>query len=97
MSAQQKLTKDEIEHLLNLVREHWPEVYQYEEGITNKALNRIQEIAEKEGVASITPPRLVGLRELYEEHFLVFFMDKNRLRQLVKPCKSLNQSNQGSS
>ena len=56
MSAKKKLTKEEIEHLLNLVREHWPEVYQYEEGITNKALNRIQEIAEKEGVASITPP-----------------------------------------
>ena len=92
MSAQQKLTPEEIEHLLNLVREHWPEVYQYEEGITNKALNHIQEIAENEGVASITPPRLEGLRELYEEHFLVFFMDKNRLRELVKSHKSLNQS-----
>ena len=97
MSAQQKLTGAEIDYLLNLVREHWPEVFDYEEGIANKALNRIQEIAEKEGVASITPPRLDGLRELYEEHFLVFFMDKNRLRELVKPNKSLNQSNQGSS
>jgi hypothetical protein len=92
MSAQNKLTGEEIDHLLNLVREHWPEVFDYEEGIANKALNRIQEIAEKEGVASITPPRLEGLRELYEEHFLVFFMDKNRLRELVKPHKSLNQS-----
>ncbi len=80
MSAKKKLTKEEIEHLLNLVREHWPEVYQYEEGITNKALNRIQEIAEKEGVASITPPRLEGLRELYEEQFLVF-VEMNRLRE----------------
>ena len=94
MSAQQKITDHEIDHLLNLVREHWPEVFDYEEGITNKALNRIQEIAEKEGVASITPPRLDGLRELYEEHFLVFYMDKNRLRELVKPHKSLDQSNQ---
>ena len=94
MSAQQKLTDHEIDHLLNLVREHWPEVFDYEEGIANKALNRILEIAEKEGVASITPPRLEGLRELYEEHFLVFFLDKNRLRELVKPRKSLNQSNQ---
>lgn len=73
MSAKKKLTGAEIDYLLNLVREHWPEVFDYEEGIANKALNRILEIAEKEGVASITPPRLEGLRELYEEHFLVFF------------------------
>lgn len=80
MSAQQKLTDHEIDHLLNLVREHWPEVFDYEEGIANKALNRIQEIAEKEGVASITPPRLEGLRELYEEQFLVF-VEMGRLRE----------------
>ncbi|MSU70248.1 MAG: hypothetical protein EXS39_05650 [Opitutaceae bacterium] len=82
MSAQQKLTYEEIDHLLNLVREHWPEVIHYEEGIANKALNRIQEIAEKEGVASITPPRLEGLRELYEEQFLVF-VEMNRVRERV--------------
>ena len=35
MSAKKKLTGAEIDYLLNLVREHWPEVYQYEEGITN--------------------------------------------------------------
>lgn len=80
MSAQQKLTYEEIDHLLNLVREHWPEVFDYEDGIANKALNRIQEIAEKEGVASITPPRLEGLRELYEEQFLVF-VEMERLRE----------------
>ena len=82
MSAQQKLTDNEIDHLLNLVREHWPEVFDYEEGIANKALNRIEEIAEKEGLASITPPRLEGLRELYEEQFLVF-VDMERLREKV--------------
>ena len=82
MSAQQKLTYEEIDHLLNLVREHWPEVFDYEEGIANKALNRIQEIAEKEGVESITPPRLEGLRELYEEQFLVF-VEMERLREKV--------------
>ena len=80
MSAQHKLTGEEIDHLLNLVREHWPEVFDYEEGIANKALNRIQEIAEEEGVASITPPRLEGLRELYEEQFLVF-VEMERLRE----------------
>ena len=82
MSAQHKLTGEEIDHLLNLLREHWPEVFDYEEGIANKALNRIQEIAEKEGVASITPPRLEGLRELYEEQFLVF-VEMERLREKV--------------
>lgn len=80
MSAQQRLAADEVDHLLDLVREHWPEVFDYEEGVANKALNRIQEIAEKEGVASITPPRLEGLRELYEEQFLVF-VEMNRLRE----------------
>ena len=82
MSSQYKLTSEDIDHLLNLVREHWPEVFDYEEGIANKALNRIQEIAEKEGVASITPPRLEGLRELYEEQFLVF-VEMSRLREKV--------------
>ena len=82
MSAKKKLTGEEIDHLLNLVREHWPEVFDYEEGIANKALNRIQEIAEKEGVDSITPPRLEGLRELYEEQFLVF-VEMERLREKV--------------
>ena len=94
MSAQQKLTYEEIDHLLNLVREHWPEVFDYEEGIANKALNRIQEIAEKEGVASITPPRLDGLRELYEEHFLVF-VEMERLREKVALRKSLNYLDTG--
>jgi len=64
MSSQYKLTAEDIDHLLNLVREHWPEAFDYEEDVANKALNRIQEIAEKEGVASITPPKLEGLREL---------------------------------
>ena len=82
MSAKKKLTGAEIDYLLNLVREHWPEVFDYEEGIANKALNRIQEIAEKEGVASITPSRLEGLRELYEEQFLVV-VDMERLREKV--------------
>ena len=80
MSSQYKLTAEDIDHLLNLVREHWPEVFDYEEGVANKALNRIQEIAEKEGVASITPPMLEGLRELYEEQFLVF-VEMSRLRE----------------
>ena len=80
MSSQYKLTSEDIDHLLNLVREHWPEVFDYEEGIANKALNRIQEIAEKEGVDSITPPRLEGLRELYEKQFLVF-VEMSRLRE----------------
>ena len=82
MSSQKKLTAEDIDHLLKLVREHWPEVFDYEEGVANKALNRIQEIAEKEGVASITPPRLEGLRELYEEQFLVF-VEMERLREKV--------------
>ena len=39
MSAKKKLTGAEIDYLLNLVREHWPEVFDYEEGIANNSLN----------------------------------------------------------
>ena len=96
MSSQYKLTAEDIDHLLNIVRKHWPEVFDYEEGVANKALNRIQEIAEKEGVDSITPPRLEGLRELYEEQFLVF-VEMNRLRERMERGNSMNQVDQGSS
>ena len=82
MNSQHKLNAEHIDLLLKLVREHWQEVFNYEEGVAKKALNRIQEIAEKEGVASITPQRLEGLRELYEEQFLVF-IEMERLREKI--------------
>jgi hypothetical protein len=46
------------------------------------ALNRVQEIAEKEGVAAITPPRLEGLREIIEE-YVIPFAEVARIRELI--------------
>ena len=60
----------------------------------SEALIRIQEIAEKEGVASITPPRIEGPRELYEEQFLVF-VEIERLREKAVLRNSLSYQNTG--
>jgi hypothetical protein len=72
MKSATTLTAEDIDHLLARVRRHWPEVDYYETGVFNLALNRVQAIAEKEGVAAITAPRLEGLREIFEEYVLPF-------------------------
>jgi hypothetical protein len=95
MSVKKKLTGEEIDHLLNLVREHWPEVFDYEEGIADKALNRIHEIAEKEGVESITPPRLEGIRELCEEQSLVFVEMERLCEKVALNAQSKEKNLQG--
>ena len=80
MSAKRKLSVEEIDYLMNLVREHWPSVFDYDKGVANIVLHRINEIAVKEGVATLTPSRLVGLRELYEEHFYIL-LEIERVRE----------------
>ena len=60
MKATTTLTAEEIDQQIVLVRNHWPDVYHYETGVFNLALNRVQAIAEKDGVAAITPLRLEG-------------------------------------
>mgnify|MGYP003346022330 CR=1 FL=1 len=83
MNSATTLSAEDIDHLLDLVRRHWPEVDYYETGVFNLALNRVQAIAEKEGVAAITPPRLEGLREIVEEYVLPF-AEIARIRALVE-------------
>lgn len=76
------LTNDELSQLVTLVRRHWPELNHYERSIVNVALNRVQEIAENEGVAAITPTRLKGQREIIEEYILPF-AEVARIRDLI--------------
>ena len=80
MSAERKLSVEEIDYLMNLVRENWPSLFDYDKGVANIVLRRINEIAVKEGVAALTPSRLVGLRELYEEHFYIL-LEIERVRE----------------
>ena len=82
MKPATRLTNQEIDDLLVVLRRHWPELDYYETGVFNLALNRVQEIAEKEGVAAITPPRLQGLREIVEEYVLPL-AESARIRDLI--------------
>lgn len=66
------LTSAELDALLVIIRQHWPELAHYEQGVKTLALNRVQAIAETEGVAAITPARLSGHREIMEDHILPF-------------------------
>ena len=92
MKAGTTLTAEEINQLIVLVRNHWPEVYHYETGVFNLALNRVQQIAEKDGVAAITPDRLEGLREIVEDYVLPF-AEIARIRDLI----AANQKSKGQS
>ena len=76
------LTQAELDTLLVIIRQHWPELAHYENGVFNLALNRVQEIAEKEGVAAITPVRLSGQREIIEDYILPF-AEVARIRDLI--------------
>ena len=82
MKPQTTLTAAEIEAVLTLVRQHWPELAHYEEGVQILALNRLQTIAETDGVAAITPARLSGQREIVEDYILPF-AEVARIQQLI--------------
>lgn len=82
MKPAARLTLEEIDTLLAFVRRHWPELAHYERGVVTLALNRIEAIAETEGIAAITPERLSGQREIVEEHLLPF-LEAERIRALV--------------
>ena len=82
MKAGTTLTAQEIDELVIVVRRHWPELDHYETGVFNLALNRVQQIAEKDGVAAITPDRLEGLREIVEDYVLPF-AEIARIRDLI--------------
>jgi len=62
------LTSEQIKHLLKLVNDHWPEISKYDEHITTKALNRIEDIALSKGVEWVTPDVIQGLREIYNDY-----------------------------
>ena len=82
MKAATTLTHDELSQLVTVLRRHWPELNHYERSIVNLALNRVQAIAEKEGVAAITPARLQGQRKIIEEYILPF-AEVARIRDLI--------------
>jgi hypothetical protein len=94
MSAQREISEEDINYVMSLVREHWPEVFDYNKGVANIVLRRINEIAVQEGVAAVTPARLVGLRELYAEHFYIL-LEIERTREWAsttsKICRELNE------
>jgi uncharacterized protein (UPF0262 family) len=68
------LTKDQIQHLIRLVHDYWPEIVKYDEQIRTKAPNRIEEIALSKGVKSVTPDVIQGLREIYNDYFVSFLI-----------------------
>lgn len=82
MKPASRLSLEEIDTLLAFVRKHWPELAYYERGVVTLALNRIEAIAEKEGVSAITPERLSGQREIVEDYLLPF-LEAERIRALV--------------
>ncbi len=82
MKPVSRLTLQEIDTLLAFVRQHWPELAYYERGVVTLALNRIEAIAEQEGLAAITPERLSGQREIVEEYLLPF-LEVERIRARV--------------
>lgn len=82
MKPATSLSKQEIAHLTQQLRRDWPELDHYETGVFNLAINRVQAIAEAEGVAAITPARLEGLREIIEEYILPF-AEVARIRERI--------------
>ena len=70
MKAQTGLTGADLQHLLGLVRRHWPEILECDPRLTNVALNRIQALAESCGLSSVTPDSIGGIREIFEDYFL---------------------------
>lgn len=80
--ARTTLTASDLDALVGLVRRHWPELNHYERSIVTLALNRVQAIAEQEGVAAITAARLAGQREIIEEYLLPF-AEVARIRDLL--------------
>ena len=76
------LTDAEIDALLVVIHQHWPELFHYEQGVRVLALNRLQAIAETEGIAALTPIRLSGQREIIEDYILPF-AEVARIQELV--------------
>ena len=62
-----KIDKPTAEILLTRVREQYPEVSQLPKPEKVRFLNAIENIAETEGPEAVTPDRIQGMRELFEE------------------------------
>ena len=90
MSIQQKLTYEEIDHLLNLVREHWPKIFDYEEsvpplGIANH--HRSQHIYPSQRL-TIHLVQFSGLVHLQLQFFRILLC---RFQDIFKYCEQLAQ------
>ena len=55
------------ETIFSLLRKHWPTLQQSPDTEVVRVLNRIQAIVEKEGLEALTPDRIQGLKEIFEE------------------------------
>ena len=55
------------ETIFSLLREHWPTLVRQPNTEQIRVLNRIQDIVEKEGLEALTPDRIQGLKEIFEE------------------------------
>ena len=55
------------ETIFSLLREHWPTLQQQPDSEKVRVLNRIQDIVEKEGLEALTPDRIQGLKEIFED------------------------------
>ena len=63
-----KIDKPTAEILLTRVREKFPELEeQYPEPEIIRFLNSIENVAQTEGPEAVTPDRIQGMRELFEE------------------------------
>ena len=79
-------TPDEVDEktarlLLARVKATWPELDQRPRTEITRALNGIENIALDEGVEAVTPDRILGMKELFEE---VMWAD-TILAQISKP------------
>ena len=62
-----KIDKPTAEILYNRVAKNFPKLEQHPEPEITRFLNAIENVAETEGPEAVTPDRIQGIRELFEE------------------------------
>ena len=56
-----------VETIFSLLHKHWPTLFHQPRTEVVRVLNRIQDIVEKEGLEALTPDRIQGLKEIFED------------------------------
>ena len=62
-----KIDATTAETIFSLLREHWPTLQQQPDSEKVRVLNRIQDKVEKQGLEALTPARIRGLKEIFED------------------------------